>query len=102
MKQIVDIQIMGLRQRLADLHVELDLADEARSHLAHVGYDPVYGARSLKRAIQKEMETPLARLMLEGKIKDGETVTAVLDAATGNLDFSITRPETKAKSRHTG
>ncbi len=61
LKQIVDIQLERLRARLAERHIALELTDAAREHLVRTGYDPTYGARPLKRAIQKEMETPLAR-----------------------------------------
>jgi ATP-dependent Clp protease ATP-binding subunit ClpB len=74
LKQIVDIQLEGLRKRLADRHIKIELTDAAREHLVRVGYDPVYGARPLKRAIQREIETPLARKILAGEIKDGDEV----------------------------
>ncbi len=64
LKKIVEIQLAGLRARLAERHIELALTDAARKHLVKVGYDPAYGARPLKRAIQKEVETPLARKLV--------------------------------------
>jgi ATP-dependent Clp protease ATP-binding subunit ClpB len=64
--------------------------------LAAVGYDPSYGARPLKRAIQKELETPLGRLLLKGEVKDGQTVTVDYDRASGGLKFSVkTRTDAK-------
>src|SRR5207245_9665187 len=60
--QIVDIQLERLRARLVERHIEIKLTDAARTHLVRSGYDPVYGARPLKRAIQKQIETPLGRL----------------------------------------
>ena len=72
---IVDIQMGRLDQLLADRKITVDLAEGARAWLANRGYDPVYGARPLKRVIQKELQDPLARLILEGRIKDGETVS---------------------------
>ena len=72
--KIVEIQLDGLRHRLADRRMTLEVADAARSYLAKVGYDPVFGARPLKRAIQREVETPVARLIVAGKLRDGGTV----------------------------
>jgi ATP-dependent Clp protease ATP-binding subunit ClpB len=83
--QIVDIQLAGLRRRLADRHIDLQLTDAAREHLVRVGYDPTYGARPLKRAIQKEVENSLAKKMLTRQIKDGDTV--LIDAHDGALVF---------------
>ena len=74
LKQIVDIQLQTLRARLAERHIELTLSDSAREHLVQVGYDPAYGARPLKRAIQKEVETPLARKIVSGEVRDGQKV----------------------------
>jgi ATP-dependent Clp protease ATP-binding subunit ClpB len=74
LKQIVEIQLAGLRRRLAERHIEIELSDAARTHLVRTGYDPTYGARPLKRAIQKEIETPLARLILGGDVRDGQHV----------------------------
>ena len=70
LKQIVEIQLGSLRKRLADRHIELELTDRARGHLVRSGYDPSYGARPLKRAIQREIETPLARRILGGEVRD--------------------------------
>jgi ATP-dependent Clp protease ATP-binding subunit ClpB len=74
LKQIVEIQLQTLRARLRDRHIELVLSDSAREHLVTVGYDPAFGARPLKRAIQKEIETPLARKLVAGEVRDGQTV----------------------------
>jgi ATP-dependent Clp protease ATP-binding subunit ClpB len=74
--RIVEIQLEGLRRRLADRRITLEMAEAARNHLARVGYDPVFGARPLKRAIQREVETPIARLIVAGKLRDGGTVRA--------------------------
>jgi len=74
LKQIVDIQLQTLRERLAERRIELTLSDSAREHLVRVGYDPAYGARPLKRAIQKEVETPLARKIVAGEVRDGQKV----------------------------
>ena len=93
LKQIVEIQLNGLRKRLADRHIELELTDRARGHLVRTGYDPNYGARPLKRAIQREIETPMARMILGGEIRDGYHVLVDLDSS-GNLKF-----ESKIASR---
>ncbi|MEM7663761.1 MAG: ATP-dependent chaperone ClpB [Pseudomonadota bacterium] len=72
---IVDIQIGRLGQLLASRKLSVELSDTARGWLADRGYDPIYGARPLKRVIQKELQDPLARLILDGKIPDGETIS---------------------------
>jgi ATP-dependent Clp protease ATP-binding subunit ClpB len=72
---IVDIQMERLEGLLKDRKMKLELSLDARNWLAARGYDPVYGARPLKRVIQKELQDPLARLLLEGRIHDGETIT---------------------------
>jgi ATP-dependent Clp protease ATP-binding subunit ClpB len=72
--KIVEIQIEGLRKRLADRRITLEVSPGALAHLAKVGYDPVFGARPLKRVIQREVETPVARLIVAGKLRDGGTV----------------------------
>jgi len=74
MDKIVDIQIARLDKLLADRKIEIDLDDKAREWLASAGYDPVYGARPLKRVIQRRLQDPLAQMMLEGKIGDGAHV----------------------------
>jgi ATP-dependent Clp protease ATP-binding subunit ClpB len=77
--KIVEIQLEGLRRRLAERRISIEVTDGARAHLAHVGYDPVFGARPLKRVIQREVETPVARLIVAGKLRDGSAVR--VDAA---------------------
>ena len=89
LKQIVEIQLERLRVRLEERHITLELTERAREHLAAVGYDPSYGARPLKRAIQKELEIPLGRLLLKGEVKDGQTVVVDYDRASGGLKFSV-------------
>ncbi|MEQ9176680.1 MAG: AAA family ATPase, partial [Alphaproteobacteria bacterium] len=74
MTRIVDIQLDRLKAMLADRKVTLDLSPAALEWLAEAGYDPVYGARPLKRTIQRNLQDPLATRILEGRIKDGETV----------------------------
>jgi ATP-dependent Clp protease ATP-binding subunit ClpB len=72
--QIVEIQLDRLRTRLADRRLILELSPDAVNALAARGYDPVYGARPLKRLIQQEIETPLSRLIIQGKAIDGQTI----------------------------
>jgi ATP-dependent Clp protease ATP-binding subunit ClpB len=74
LKKIVDIQLDRLRARLSERRITLELTEDAKAHLAHSGYDPVYGARPLKRAIQREIETPLSRLILKGEVKDNSAL----------------------------
>ena len=74
MAVIVDIQLAGLRQRLADRKVALELDRPAMDWLAEQGYDPVYGARPLKRVLQRSLQNGLAQLLLDGTVRDGETV----------------------------
>jgi ATP-dependent Clp protease ATP-binding subunit ClpB len=72
---IVDIQIERLRARLAEMNISLELTENAKKYLAEKGYDPVYGARPLKRAIQKYIENPLSLEILQGKIHGESHVT---------------------------
>jgi ATP-dependent Clp protease ATP-binding subunit ClpB len=87
LKQIVEIQLGRLRERLGDRHITLQLTEAARANLVHTGYDPHYGARPLKRAIQKKIETPLGRLLLKGEVRDGQTVIVDGDPDGGELTF---------------
>jgi ATP-dependent Clp protease ATP-binding subunit ClpB len=93
LKRIVDIQLDRVRARLAERHITMEITDAARTELVQTGYDPHYGARPLKRAIQKKIETPLGRRLLEGAIRDGQTVLVDYDPASGNLTFKPAAPE---------
>ncbi len=84
-ERIVEIQLTLLRSRLEDRKIKLVLTDEAKELLARKGYDPVYGARPLKRVIQRELETKLSRALLKGKIPDGSEVKVI--AKLGELEF---------------
>jgi ATP-dependent Clp protease ATP-binding subunit ClpB len=95
-KRVVDIQLERLSDRLRERRIEVQLSDRAREELAAEGYDPTYGARPLKRAIQRSILNPLAKLILEGKIKDGDRVLVdyrdgafTFDAATGGEDRTL-------------
>jgi ATP-dependent Clp protease ATP-binding subunit ClpB len=83
MGPIVDIQVTRLQKLLDDRKIRLDLTDAARAWLGRVGYDPVYGARPLKRAVQKYLQDPLADKILAGEVADGSTVH--VDEGDGQL-----------------
>jgi ATP-dependent Clp protease ATP-binding subunit ClpB len=91
LKKILDVQLNRLRMRLAERHIDIELTPAAATHLAREGYDPVYGARPLKRAIQKELETPIGRRLLAGEIRDGDKV--VVGWREGEFTFSTKRTE---------
>jgi ATP-dependent Clp protease ATP-binding subunit ClpB len=88
LKQIVEIQLDRVRARLADRRITLEISDEAKTHLARAGYEPAYGARPLKRAIQREVETPLGRKILAGDVRDGDHVRVDVDRESGHLTFN--------------
>ena len=83
LQHIVGIQLGSLRKRMADRRITLEVTETAMHHLAHEGYDPSFGARPLKRVIQREISDPAAVLILEGKVGDGDTVT--VDVVDGRL-----------------
>ena len=87
-RAIVDIQLRSLRTRLSDRSITLELTDAALAHLADAGYDPAFGARPLKRSIQRELQDPLALKLLAGELRDGATVT--VDAVADGLTFEST------------
>jgi ATP-dependent Clp protease ATP-binding subunit ClpB len=87
LKQIVDIQLVSLRRRLEDRHIHLELTDAAKEHLVRTGYDPSYGARPLKRTLQKEIETALGKRLLQGEVRDGQTIVVDWDGKNGELTF---------------
>jgi ATP-dependent Clp protease ATP-binding subunit ClpB len=87
MGAIVDIQVGRVAALLKDRKVKLDLTEAARRWLARVGYDPVYGARPLKRAVQKHLQDPLAEMILRGEVPDGSTVR--VDEGDGHLTLSV-------------
>jgi len=93
MGAIVDIQMDRLRKLLTDRKIELVVSEAARNWLADKGYDPAYGARPLKRVIQKHVQDPLAEDILGGTIKDGDVVDV------GAADGQITLKARKAKAK---
>jgi ATP-dependent Clp protease ATP-binding subunit ClpB len=88
LKRIVDLQLDLLRSRLAERNIEISLSEAAKEYIAREGYDPVYGARPLKRFLQRRIETPLSRKLIAGEITDGSHITVELKA--GELVFAST------------
>jgi len=86
---IVDVQLHGLTKRLADRKITIRLTDEARARLVAEGYDPVYGARPLKRTIQRRLLDPLAMKVLEGAFGEGDTID--VGVTGGELTFTAVR-----------
>jgi ATP-dependent Clp protease ATP-binding subunit ClpB len=84
--QIVALQINALQRRLADRRITLDVGDDAMEWLALTGYDPVYGARPLRRLVQSAIGDELARGLLSGTVRDGDTVKVLLNEAKDALD----------------
>ncbi len=87
--QIVEIQLRRVRERLEDRRISLDVADDAKRHLVRSGYDATYGARPLKRTIQRELETSLGRKILAGDIPDGSMVEIGYDRVRGEVTFTV-------------
>ena len=96
MGPIVDIQVAHVQQLLADRKVRLVLSDGARAWLGRVGYDPVYGARPLKRAVQRYLQDPLADLILRGEVTDGSTV--YVEEGDGALELKVEPAEAREQA----
>mgnify|MGYP001246380344 CR=1 FL=1 len=94
-RRIVDVQLERFEKRLHARGFELKISDQAKDYLADSGYDPAYGARPLKRAIQKHLENPLAQELLAGRYLPGDTV--VVDVAAGELAFGKLGPGAQAE-----
>jgi ATP-dependent Clp protease ATP-binding subunit ClpB len=86
--RIVDIQLAHLTARLAERKITLQVTDAAKDLLGERGYDPQFGARPLKRTIQSDLENPLAKLVISGAIREGDTVTANRSAMGDGLEFN--------------
>jgi ATP-dependent Clp protease ATP-binding subunit ClpB len=97
MKQIIDIQIRGLLKRLEDRKIHVELSDAAREFLVSEGYDPMYGARPLKRVIQRRVLDPLALRVLEGDFKEGDRIT--VDVGENGLIFERTGSQQEVGSK---
>ncbi len=83
--QIIDLLVASINKRLVERNISIELTEKAKEHLVRLGYDPAYGARPLKRTLQKHLETPLANLIIKGEIKDGQRV--MVDLKDGKLEF---------------
>jgi ATP-dependent Clp protease ATP-binding subunit ClpB len=92
---IVDIQLRGVSQRLHERGYQLQVTESAREYLADVGYDPAFGARPLKRAIQRELQDPLAMRILSGEFREGDTIQ--VDRGREGLGFSVAAPDKTRK-----
>jgi ATP-dependent Clp protease ATP-binding subunit ClpB len=86
-KRIVELQLVLIQKRLDDRRITLILTEAARDHIAQSGFDPVYGARPLKRLLQRELETRIGRKIIAGELEEGATVTA--DMSEGKLELRI-------------
>jgi ATP-dependent Clp protease ATP-binding subunit ClpC len=98
-RQIVDLMVKDLTGRMAERKLGLELTDAAKSWLAKVGFDPIYGARPLRRAVERYVENPLATRILRGEFKEGDTV--LVDLAGDDLTFSV-KTAVKSRSRQPG
>ena len=90
-KKIVDLQIGYIQERLKDREIKIELTEEAKEFIAKEAYDPVYGARPLRRYIERKLETALAKKMIAGEIPDGSHIQIALE--DGNLSFKLQQPE---------
>jgi ATP-dependent Clp protease ATP-binding subunit ClpB len=91
-RQIVDLQVARLVRRVEDRRIVFDVTDAAKDLLGRDGYDPTYGARPLKRSIQRLLENPLALRLLEGDIGDGARIVADADEAGDTITFRVEHP----------
>jgi ATP-dependent Clp protease ATP-binding subunit ClpB len=87
LKQIIEIQLQHLKKRLAERKISLKVSDAAKEHIAREGYDPLYGARPLKRVIQKDIQNPLAFKILQGEFRDGDTIEVDYSSKENSLIF---------------
>jgi ATP-dependent Clp protease ATP-binding subunit ClpC len=86
LRQIVDLMIKDLQQRLAERKLKIEITEEAKSWLSKAGYDPIYGARPLRRAIERYVENPLSTRVLGGEFKEGDTI--LIDEKDDALTFT--------------
>jgi ATP-dependent Clp protease ATP-binding subunit ClpC len=90
LKKVVDLLLREVEKRLAERSIKLEMSEEVKAWLVQKGYDPVYGARPLRRAIQRYVENPISTKILQGEFKEGETITISLQ--DGNLSFAALKP----------
>ncbi|MEX1116776.1 MAG: ATP-dependent Clp protease ATP-binding subunit [Akkermansiaceae bacterium] len=102
LNQIVDLEVSKLVKRLKDKDVALTLTSEARDLLATKGFDPAYGARPMRRAVERFLEDPLAESLLRGDVKPGDSVNVVKKPDAEELDFVSTRPESQEEVSEAG
>jgi len=94
LRQIVDLMVKDLAGRLAERKLELEITDSAKSWLARVGFDPIYGARPLRRAVERYVENPLSNKVLSGEFKEGDRV--IVDVVDDALTFTAKAVEVVA------
>ena len=99
MEQIVDLQIKEVQDRLNEYNIKVELTEAARKWLAKEGYDAAFGARPLRRAIQKYVESPLSVELLGGKYKDGAIVLVDVDEKNNRISFQKAEPLKQAKQQ---
>jgi ATP-dependent Clp protease ATP-binding subunit ClpC len=97
LREIVELMVKDLQKRLAERKVKLEITEKAKSWLAKVGFDPIYGARPLRRAVERYVENPLSAKILAGEFKEGDTVT--VDLVDENLTFATKAAETAGRRR---
>ncbi len=90
-EQIVDLQFDRLKQRLADKRITLTLSEGARAKLAELGYDPTFGARPLRRMMEKHIANPLAKMVISGQVREGDHVLVDYDTEKGEFTFTVTQ-----------
>lgn len=95
LNQIVDLEVNKLVKRLAEKEIALTLSQESRDFLSEKGFDPAYGARPMRRAVERFLEDPLAEALLRGDVKSGDAVNVVKKTEIEELDFVSTRPESQ-------
>jgi ATP-dependent Clp protease ATP-binding subunit ClpC len=99
MEEIVDLQLKEVQDRLNEYRISVELTEASRKWLAKEGYDPAFGARPLRRAIQKYVESPLSVELLGGKYKDGATVVVDVDEKTNQLAFHTAQAQPMKKAK---
>ncbi len=97
LRQIVEMMVKDLQKRLAERKLTLEITDAAKSWLSKVGFDPIYGARPLRRAVERYVENPLSAKILGGEFKEGDTI--IVDLVDENLTFATKAPETAGRKR---
>jgi ATP-dependent Clp protease ATP-binding subunit ClpC len=97
--KIIDIELKGLYQRVADLGFELEITPEAKDFIAEKGHDLKFGARPLKRAIQKYLEDEMAEVIIEASVKDGDIIKVVLDETATEIKIEIISSGKKKKEK---